>query len=100
MVVGGLGGGGGGLGGGGGWGGGVLLETLQNKFDIIVLPEAGARNLSTVECLLHNYGFHYISSKNNMFSGAGLYISDSINNVQVIEDVTATKTCNCKNVKR
>ena len=31
-----------------------------------------------------------------MFGGIGIYISDNINGVQVIDDFTITKTCNCK----
>ena len=87
------------MGGGGGGGGGgtaMLVGNLGNKFDIILLTEIGARNLSTVECLLHNYEFHYISPENNMFGGVGIYISDNINGVQVIDDFRITKTCNCK----
>ena len=73
-----------------------LLEILETKFDVIVLTEIGARNLNTVECLLHNYEFHYISPENNMFGGVGIYISDNFNGVQAIDDFTITKTCNCK----
>ena len=29
----------------------VYQKTLETKFDIIVLTEIGARNLSTIECL-------------------------------------------------
>ena len=76
-----------------------LLEILETKFDVIVLTEIGARNLNTVECLLHNYEFHYIYPENNMFGGVGIYISDNINGVQAIDYFTITKTCNCKNVK-
>ena len=31
-----------------------------------------------------------------MFGGVGIYISDNINDVQVIDDFTITKTYNCK----
>ena len=72
------------------------MEILETKFDIIVLTEIGARNLSTDECLLHNYEFHYISPENYMFGGVGIYISDNVNDVQVIDDLTFTKTCSCK----
>ena len=74
----------------------MFVEILETKFDIIVLTEIGARNLSTVECLLHNVYYIIISPENNMFGGVGIYISDNINGVQVIDDFTITKTCNCK----
>ena len=81
-----------------GWGSKLicLFEILKSKFDIIVLTEIWARNLNTVECLLHNYEFHYISPENNMYGGVGIYISDNINDVQVIDYFIITKTCNCK----
>ena len=42
-----------------------------------------AQNLSTVECLLYDYEVYYISPENNMFGGVGIYMSDSMNDVQV-----------------
>ena len=69
---------------------------METKSDIILLTEIGDRNLSNVECLSHNYEFHYISPENNMFCGVGIHINDNINGVQVIGDFTITKTCNCK----
>ena len=50
-----------------------FLESLQTNFDVIVLTEIGARNISTVEHLLDDYEFLYTSPKSNMYGGVGLY---------------------------
>ena len=53
----------------------VFLKLLQTNFHIIVLTEIGARNISTVEHLLDDYGFRYTLLKNDMYGGVGLYLS-------------------------
>jgi len=54
----------------------VFLKMLETDFDVIILTEIGARNITTVECLLDDYEFMYCLPKNNMYGGVGLYISN------------------------
>lgn len=78
--------------------GGELLCFLSNlniEFDIIVLTEIGARNISTVETLFVNYEFHYILPHNNMRGGVGVYFAKSISNLQIVDRMELTKSCRC-----
>ena len=62
----------------------VFLESLQTNFDVIVLTEIGARNISTVEHLLDDYEFLYTLPKSNMYGGVGLYLSKDVTNVNIL----------------
>ena len=73
----------------------VFLKLLQTDFDIIVLTEIGARNISTVEHLLDDYEFLYTLPKSNMYGGVGLYFSKDITNVNILNNVCINKTCHC-----
>ena len=73
----------------------VFLKLLQTDFDIIVLTEIGARNISTVEHLLDDYEFLYTLPKSNMYGGVGLYLSKDITNVNILNNVCINKTCHC-----
>ena len=73
----------------------VFLKLLQTDFDIIVLTEIGARNISTVEHLLDDYEFLYTLPKSNMYGGVGLYLSKDITNVNILNNVCMNKTCHC-----
>ena len=71
------------------------LNTFTINFDIIVLSEIGARNLSTVENLLPNYDFYYTIPTNNNYGGVGIYISNNMNSVSIREDLSILKSCDC-----
>ena len=67
---------------------------METKFDVIILTEIGARNLSVVINLFQNYNFHYLRPHNNNYGGVGIYTHDSLLNV-LRDDVMLTKSCNC-----
>ena len=69
----------------------VFLKLLQTNFDVIVLTEIGARNISRVEHLLDHYEFLYTLPKRNMYGGVGIYLSKDKTNVNILN-----KTCICK----
>ena len=73
----------------------VFLQSLETKFDVIVLTEIGARNIGTVEHLLPNYDFYYTLPRENFYGGVGMYVSKSIGSIQTIDDLNFTKTCQC-----
>ena len=73
----------------------VFLKLLQTDFDIIVLTEIGARNISTVEHLLDDYESLYTLPQSNMYGGVGLYLSKDITNVNILNKVCINKTCHC-----
>ena len=37
-----------------------FLKDLNTKFDVIVLPEIGSKNISVVEKLIPDHDFHYV----------------------------------------
>ena len=71
----------------------VFLELLQTNFDVIVLTEIGARNISTVEHLFDDYQFMYTLPKPNMHGGVGLYLSNAITNVNILNNTCICKSC-------
>ena len=73
----------------------VYLDILKTKFDVIVLTEIGARNLTVVEHLFTNFTFYYTIPTNNQYGGVGIYLSHNISQIQVREDIQLKKTCNC-----
>ena len=36
-----------------------LLSVLETRFDVIILTEIGARNKTTVQCIMDNYQFYF-----------------------------------------
>ena len=56
-----------------------------------MLTEIGARNISTVEHLLDDYGFRYTLLKNDMYGGVGLYLSKDITHVNILNN----HACHC-----
>ena len=73
----------------------VFLQSLETKFDVILLTEVGARNIGTVEHLLPNYDFYYTLPRENFYGGVGMYVSKSIGSIQTIDDLNFTQTCQC-----
>ena len=62
-----------------------LLEILESKFDIIVLTEIGARNLSETESLF--IGFSY---RNAEYVSGGVYRHPNDNTKYVVYDLETT----------
>ena len=73
----------------------VFLKLLEMEFDVIILTEIGARNISTVENLMEGYDFHYVLPIDNMYEGVGIYLSENITNIQILNDIKICKTCHC-----
>ena len=40
-----------------------LLSVLETRFDVIILTEIGARNITTVQCIMDNYLFYFTVRK-------------------------------------
>ena len=76
----------------------VFLQSLETKFDVIVLTEIGARNIGTLEHLLPNYDFYYTLPREKFYGGVGMYVSKSIGSIQAIDDLNFTKHVNIVNV--
>ena len=72
-----------------------FIGCMERKFDVIILTEIGARNLSVVLNLFQNYNFHYVLPHNNNYGGVGIYTHDSLLNIVLRDDVMLTKSCNC-----
>ena len=72
-----------------------FLKSFKTKFDAIVLTEIGFKNISVVEKLIPNYNFHYILPAKNKCGGVGIYTSDSLTNVVVMEEIQLNKSCDC-----
>ena len=68
---------------------------METKFDVIILTEIGARNLSVVLNIFPNYSFHYVRPHDNNYGGVGIYTHDSLLNVVLRDDVMLTKSYNC-----
>ena len=58
-----------------------FLKSLETKFEVIVLTEIGAKNISVVENLIPDYKFNYVLTTKNKCGGVGIYISDLLTNV-------------------
>ena len=72
-----------------------LIGGMETKFDVIILTEIRARNLSVALNLFPNYNFHYMRPHNNNYGGVGIYTHDSLLNVILGDDLMLTKSCNC-----
>ena len=65
------------------------------EFDVIILTEIGARNISTVENLMEGYDFYYVLPIDNMYGRVGIYLSENITNIPILNDIKICKTCHC-----
>ena len=72
-----------------------LIGCMETKFDVIILTEMSARNLSVVLNLFPNYDLQYVRPHNNNYGGVGIYTHDSLLNVVLRDDLMLTKSCNC-----
>ena len=70
-----------------------LIRCMETKFDVIILTEIGARNLSVVLNLFPNYNFHYVRPHNNNYGSVSIYTHDSLLNVVLRDDLMLTKSC-------
>ena len=68
---------------------------METKFDVIILTEIGARNLSVVLNLFQNYNFHYVQPHSNNYGSVGIYTHDSLLNVVLRYGILLTKSYNC-----
>ena len=72
-----------------------FLNTLENRFDIIVLTEIGSRNISTVENLLPGFEFMYVTPDDNYYGGVGIYTNEMLKDVCVLTELSIVNSCNC-----
>ena len=72
-----------------------FLDLLQSQFQIVVISEIGARNISTVENLLPGYSFYYVLPSSNAYGGVGIYFSECIEEITVLDEKTLQKSCHC-----
>ena len=72
-----------------------FISSMETKFEVIILTEIGARNLSVVLNLFPAYTFHNVRPQNNNYGGVGIYTHNSLLNVVMMEDLVFTKSCDC-----
>ena len=72
-----------------------LLSVLETRFDVIILTEIGARNITTVQCIMDNYQFYFTIPANNMYRGVGIYIRKDLADICMMDDLKIEKTCHC-----
>ena len=79
----------------------VYLESLNTSFDVIILTEIGARNLSVVQKLLPNFTFFYSPPVDTNWGGVGIFQSKSLTNISTLDEVKIKRKCNVtvQNVK-
>ena len=59
---------------------------METKFDVMILTEIGARNLSVVLNLFPNHTFRYLRPHVNNYGGVGIYTHNSLLNVVIMDD--------------
>ena len=72
-----------------------FLKDLNTRFDVIVLTEIGAKNVSVVDKLIPDYNFHYILPTKSKCGGVGIYTSKALTNIAVKDDIKIGKSCDC-----
>ena len=72
-----------------------FISSMETKFDVIILTEIGARNLSVVLNLFPAYTFHYVRPQNNNYGGVGIYTHNPLLYVVMKGDLVLTKSCDC-----
>ena len=73
----------------------VYIESLNTNFDVIILTEIGARNLSVVQKLLPNFTFFYSPPVDSNWGGVGIYLSKSLTNICTLDEVKIKRKCDC-----
>ena len=72
-----------------------LLSALETRFDVIILTEIGARNITTVRCIMDNYQFYFTIPANNMYGGVGINIRKDLADACMMDELKIEKTCHC-----
>lgn len=72
-----------------------FLNTLNSKFDVIILTEIGAKNISVVENILPGYTLFHVTPCKNKCGGVGIYLSDTIKDIVTLDETSITMTCRC-----
>ena len=72
-----------------------FFNLMTTKFDVVVLTEIGAKNITLGENLLPGYKFYYIIPDKNKWGGVEIYMRDTIDNITPIEDVSMSWACGC-----
>ena len=77
-----------------------MLSVLETRFDVIILTEIGARNITTVQNIMNEYNFYHVFPENNFYGGVGIYVHNSIFDVCVMDELKIGKSCHgprCEN---
>ena len=72
-----------------------MLSVLETRFDVIILTEIGAHNITTVQNIMNEYNFYYVIPENNFYGGVGIYVHNSIVDVCVMDELKIGKSCHC-----
>lgn len=72
-----------------------FLNSLETKFDIIVLNEIGRCDSSIIDNIFMGYTLHVDLPMDNMKGGVGIYISNRLGNVTRNTDFEFVKSCEC-----
>ena len=72
-----------------------LLDSLEARFQLIILTEIGARNLGLVENLIPGHTLLHVIPKSNMKGGVGIYCSNDLIDLSREDELVISKTCKC-----
>ena len=72
-----------------------MIYVLETRFDVIILTEIGARNITTVQNIMNEYNFYYVIPENNFYGGVGSYVHNSIVDACVMDELKIGKSCHC-----
>ena len=70
-----------------------FLKSLKTKFEVIILTEIGAKNISVVKKIIPGYNFNYVLPTKYKCGGVGIYSSDLLTNVTVLDGVKVINSC-------
>ena len=73
----------------------MFLKFTQNKIWYFILTEIGAKNISMMEHLIPGYTLHHIIPNKNKCGGVGIYFSECIDCVTVLDELSVKLTCGC-----
>ena len=68
---------------------------LETRFDVIILTEIGARNITTIQYIMNGYNFYYVIPENNFYGGVGIFVHNNIFDVCVMDERKIGKSCHC-----
>ena len=73
----------------------IATLSLKIKFEVILLTEIAAKNISGVENFIPDYNFNYVLPTKINVVGVGIYTSDLLTNVTVLDGAKVINSYKC-----